>query len=93
MFQGHLWKTGNRQESCLNCFKPMVTCDFGEQCRMTNELKEAIISFADNHGKQWKSKLLALWQKGEDTGSLRLVRNIIGPSRLHKLKIEYLRWR
>lgn len=93
MIRTHLWKRGHRQECCLNCGKPAMLCDNagGEDCRLTRDMKMVLIVYADQNGSRWKSKLLALWQSGQDTGILRLVRNIIGPSKLHKLRLEYLK--
>lgn len=42
----------------------------------------AVAEFRAANGRQWRRKLLALWQSGNDTGDLRLARNTIGPSGL-----------
>ena len=55
-------------------------------------MKQALLEFAENNGKQWKSKLVRLWQNGEDDGVLRQVRNAVSPSMLYKMKLEYLAW-
>ena len=90
MTRYHIYSNGSRQASCLNCGKPRMMSIITDECRLTLEMKRALLDFAYEHGKQWKSKLLKLWQTGEDTGGLRLARNVVGPSRLHKLTIDNL---
>ena len=59
---------------------------------ISDEHMEAIKSYADKHGKDWKQKLSTAWMKGTDSSEpnghlLRQVRNQHGPSVLSKLKI------
>lgn len=53
-----------------------------ERGKLRSEALEALRVFASKHGRQWRSKLLALWTSGKDTGSLRVARNVFGPSGL-----------
>jgi hypothetical protein len=50
------------------------------------EIMERLKQFAKENGRNWKSKLRALWNTGKDEGLLRLARNTIGPSGLDKVK-------
>jgi hypothetical protein len=47
--------------------------------------KVAVAEFRAANGRQWKSKLRALWNSGKDTGDLRLARNVLGPSGLDSI--------
>lgn len=51
------------------------------------EVIERLRAFKGEHGRTWKAKLRSLWNQGKDEGLLRQARNIIGPSRLDKIKI------
>ncbi len=58
----------------------------------TPEQTSALQAFANRNGRHWKSKLLTLWMDGQDWREpeapfLRQVRNEIGPSGLHHLKL------
>lgn len=50
----------------------------------------AIVRFANDNGRTWKSKLRALWISGRDEGGLRNARNMIGPSGLDKVTARTL---
>lgn len=39
----------------------------------------ALQDFADVNGRYWKNKLIQLWNRGQDGGLLRQVRNAFGP--------------
>ncbi len=54
----------------------------GAPCDLPSEVFEALRAFKVAHGRTWRSRLRALWDAGDDTGALRMARNLIGPSRL-----------
>lgn len=63
------------------------------QPEITQEAREALQRFSAKHGRYWKSKLIALWVNGqddrqEDGGTLRRLRNTIGPTGLQALRLE-----
>ena len=57
---------------------------------LPKEVIAALKKFRDENGKQWKSKLLRMWDSGKDydKSELRYARNILGPSGLLSLKLE-----
>jgi hypothetical protein len=62
----------------------------------TPEQLQALLNFAQCHGRTWKAKLLALWANGRDDrepmgGVLRQIRNAFGPSWLETFKIPEAR--
>ena len=55
---------------------------------LTNEQYQALQSFADAHGRYWRSDLRAAWANGKDerlpdAGLLRQVRNCLGVNWLY----------
>ena len=59
---------------------------------MTNEQRDRLQQFRDEHGRNWKDKLRMLWMRGADTREpdghlLRQIRNTVGPSGLEKVKL------
>lgn len=58
---------------------------------LTDAQRQRLITFAEQHGKCWRSKLKRLWWSGADDREpdghlLRQVRNTIGPSRLDDVR-------
>lgn len=88
----HLFRNGNRQNSCLWCGKPVLRCDPFEDCRVDTETRIALKRYAVAVGRRWKSSLQADWERGGvsemgyaiDPLLVRL-RNIIGPSGLRRI--------
>lgn len=56
-------------------------------CPVPKEVTAALLAFKVANGLRWKSKLRSLWNSGNDEGLLRQARNMIGPSRLDKIKL------
>lgn len=58
-------------------------------CPLPPEVTARLKTFSLCHGRVWKSRLCDLWVRGEDSRdpSLRQARNLIGPSRLYKIKL------
>jgi hypothetical protein len=54
----------------------------------SQEQLEALRSYANAHGRQWKSNLLSDWEHGRTVGELQQVRNQFGPSWLVKFKLN-----
>lgn len=55
---------------------------------VSQEIIDELRSFANEHGRSWRSKLRRLWDAGGDTGLLRQARNVIGPSGLDKIQFN-----
>jgi hypothetical protein len=60
--------------------------------QITTEQSQALSRFKSKQGRQWKSRLIALWvtgrdDRGEDGALLRQVRNSLGLDGLARLKI------
>lgn len=60
--------------------------------QITTEQCQALSRFKSKQGRQWKSRLIALWvtgrdDRGEDGALLRQVRNSLGLDGLARLKI------
>jgi hypothetical protein len=55
---------------------------------MTQEMWDYLLAYRKANGKTWKSKLTTAWsEKPMSVGPILIqVRNIIGPTRLYKLK-------
>lgn len=76
------------QSDCPNCGLRRNGPHRSQGCQVTNDMLLAIATFAQRHGRQWKQKLRDCWTRGEDVGSeLQRVRNIVGPTRLEKVKL------
>lgn len=50
------------------------------------DIYERLRQFAAENGRTWRAKLRRLWNTGKDEGLLRQARNIVGPSKLDKLR-------
>ena len=56
---------------------------------LRKDQEDALQAFANNNGRFWKDNLIRLWDKGQDAGLLRQVRNNFGPVWLRtKCKIK-----
>lgn len=53
---------------------------------LSDEQKTALSEFAKKNGRCWKNVLVWFWNSGEDSGALRQVRNVLGPSGVARLK-------
>ena len=74
------------QRNCQRCGSPFIGHPF--VCPMTDEMLAALRQYKDAHGRTWRSRLSLDWTVGKDLGpALRQVRNIIGPSRMFKIRI------
>lgn len=77
-----------RQSHCPQCGRSRW--DYGQiqfGCPMTKESFEALRKYATDNGRNWKSKLSLAWTREENLGvELQQARNVVGPSRLHKIK-------
>lgn len=88
----HVFKRGNRQEVCQWCGKACMACSPFEECPADAELRLAVKSFAEKHGRTWKAKLRHIWTVNgrEDEGALRRARNIVGPRGLDRISEKVL---
>lgn len=60
-----------------------------ERCDTPAEIVDALRTYRDQNGSRWKAKLSDAWMRGDDLGqSLQLARNVIGPRRLYKLRLD-----
>lgn len=59
------------------------------ECPVPRETTEALRAFKSANGVRWKSKLRDLWASGgdEDMPELRQARNLIGPTRIDKIRL------
>ena len=57
-------------------------------CPVPNEVIPALTEFKRAHGLRWKAALRNLWLTGRDEGALRQARNMIGPNRIDKIRLE-----
>jgi len=55
---------------------------------VSQEIIEALRTFANEHGRSWRSKLRRLWDASGDEGLLRQARNVIGPSGLDSIQFN-----
>ncbi len=71
------------QQLCLWCGGAAYSGD----CLATADLRAFVADFANEHGKQWKSKIRKAWEAPENASDtmLRRCRNIISPSGLTKI--------
>lgn len=74
---------GFNQRGCRACGGP--NHQRSVQPCISVETFVAIRDFAEEHGRNWRADLRALWDSGKDEGPLRSARNAIGPSRLSKV--------
>ncbi|HYE77816.1 MAG TPA: hypothetical protein VEI97_07510 [bacterium] len=76
-----------RQSDCIRCGRPNMAC-MGH-CKVSEAALNALARFALDNGRTWKQQLRDAWTRGDDVGQeLQEARNVIGPSRLHKIKIK-----
>jgi hypothetical protein len=54
---------------------------------LTEEERAALLAFAKEHGRTWKSKLLLGWETAKYPGPLQALRNNYGPEWLRLLKL------
>ena len=81
----HRFKTSFGQCECLWCGRS----GRGEDCAVTHDMRLALQAFIRENGRTWKSKLIAAWTRGDGVGpELQQVRNVLGPTRLLKLRTE-----
>ncbi len=77
-----------RQRLCPGCAQ-YCPCDAaGRVCPVDDEMRAALSAFKAENGLRWKAALRELWLQGKDDGALRRVRNVVGPSRLDKIKVK-----
>lgn len=84
------------QQDCKRCgnrYRISIRCAHGN-CPVTPAMMAALQKYAREHGRTWKSKLLIEWERAcskisnpDDRSLLQQVRNIVGPGRLHKIKL------
>jgi hypothetical protein len=55
------------------------------------EVMDRLREFARTYGRRWRAELRGWWVRGSDADDplLRRARNIIGPSGLDRIKIEF----
>lgn len=56
-------------------------------CPVPREVTAALKAYALANGVRWKAKLRALWDSGQDEGPLRQARNLIGPTRIARIRL------
>lgn len=52
---------------------------------LTPEQRDALIAFAQEHGRNWKAALISGWLRAAFPGYLQQIRNSFGPEWLTKL--------
>ena len=79
-----LTRSSSRQCCCLLCGTPQILAN--TECPVDQEMRDALIAFADSNGRQWKSAMLHHWQNSQrcDPVILRL-RNVLGPTQLLRI--------
>jgi len=55
--------------------------------KLTAEQHKALLEYAAEHGRNWKSELNHDWLTGQSEGYLRQIRNQFGPSWLMRFKL------
>lgn len=60
--------------------------DFGALSQLTDEQRNAVIAFREQHGRNWKEKLGSLWLSPRSQGPLHVVRNTLGPEWLQSVR-------
>ena len=80
------------QADCPRCGHSRMGPHRNKGCGMTDTLFAALKAFRAKEGKRWKSILREVWFLGQDTGTLRELRNVVGPggNRLEKIE-RYLK--
>lgn len=82
----HVFKSSFGQCECRWCGRRR----HAPECAATDEVRDAIVEYAKNNGRNWKAALRLCWESGKATGALQMARNIIGPSGLDKLSVALL---
>lgn len=82
-------RTAPRIQLCETCGRMRVHHARGlYSCDVPPEVTSALRSFKASNGARWKSKLRDLWESGQNNDELlQQARNIIGPTRLDKIKL------
>lgn len=62
------------------------TPDFGALSQLTDEQRNAVVAFREQHGRNWKEKLGSLWLSPRSQGHLHVVRNTLGPEWLQSVR-------
>lgn len=62
------------------------TSDFGALSQLTEEQRNAVVAFREQHGRKWKEKLGSLWLSPRSQGHLHVVRNTLGPEWLQSVR-------
>lgn len=78
-----------RIQNCPTCGQMRVHHPNNDyyKCPVRPEVIAALKAYKGANGVRWKSKLVAEWQSGNCSQELQEARNVIGPRRLHKVKI------
>ena len=90
----HLYKTSFGQCECRWCGERRST--FAPTCPVTLDMRRALRLFARDNGRTWKTKLADEWESGgyglaaDIKGPLQQLRNVIGPTQLHKIPSRLL---
>jgi hypothetical protein len=74
---------------CPKCGQMRVHHRLGlYDCPVPNSVLDALRKFKNAHGRTWKLALREAWTQGKDLGvDLQQARNMIGPTRLDKIKL------
>lgn len=80
------WAQRNCHRCGYNITHPEMVVP-GGRCPVSDEAWEALKVFARENGRTWRAKLRGLWASGRDEGQLRILRNVLGPSQLDKVKL------
>jgi hypothetical protein len=74
---------------CRWCGRLNTLHDVNRGCSVTPAMRRALVDYAREHGRTWRSQLSMLWLTDGDVDEplLRAIRNIIGPSGLYKIKV------
>ena len=82
------------QRLCPRCAQHCPCHYAGRVCPITDEIRAALKAYAVENGPRWKAKLCAEWERAcsgvsdiDVRALLQQARNILGPSRLYKIKL------
>ena len=74
---------------CPACGRMKVHHPPGRECPVPVEVTEALRQFKAEHGRTWKSCLRLLWESGQFYSTeIQQARNLIGPTRIEKIKLN-----
>ena len=65
----------------------MVRSLYPQLAELNEEERTALLAFAAEHGRCWKSKLLLGWEHAAYPGPLQAIRNNFGPGWLRRLRL------